>query len=218
MNVTFESVKARLSSEDYGERLSAVNQIRYLDVSQAFELLQVAIADQNPRVRYAAISQLSSVGQHNRETSLQILEEALLRDADMDVRAAAADSVGALKLTEAFEAMHTLYQQTDEWLVKFSIVAALGELGDPRGYEILVAALEGSNELIHTVAIGSLGELKDPRAVPYLTGYVDHSDWQIRHRVAQALGQIGGEDTREALQTLANDEMEQVAQEAKRAL
>ncbi|MGF1536642.1 MAG: HEAT repeat domain-containing protein, partial [Elainellaceae cyanobacterium] len=74
------------------------------------------------------------------------------------------------------------------------------------------------NELIRTVAIGSLGELKDPRAVPRLTPYVDSSDWQIRHRVAQALGQIGGEGAKEALQTLSQDEVEQVAQEAKRGL
>lgn len=218
MNVTFDAVSERLSSEDYGDRLSAVNQIRYLDTPQAFELLQRAIADQNPRVRYAAVSQLSSVGYHDRETSRTILEQALLRDSDMDVRAAAADSVGALKLTEAFEAMETLYRETDEWLVQFSIVAALGELGDPRGYSILVEALESENELIRTVAIGSLGELKDQRAVPHLITYVDSSDWQIRHRVAQALGQIGGEQTRSPLETLSKDDVDQVAQEAQRSL
>ncbi|MGF1513716.1 MAG: phycobilisome degradation protein NblB [Elainellaceae cyanobacterium] len=218
MDVTFKSVEERLASEDYGDRLSAVNQIRYLDAPQAFELLQRAIDDVNPRVRYAAVSQLSSVGQHNRDKSREILEQALLRDSDMDVRAAAADSVGALKLTEAFEAMEALYQQSEEWLVKFSIVAALGELGDPRGYDILVAALEGQNELIRTVAIGALGELKDPRAVPCLKAYVDSTDWQIRHRVAQALGQIGGEEAQASLQTLSQDDIEQVAQEAKRGL
>ncbi|MEO0408329.1 MAG: HEAT repeat domain-containing protein [Cyanobacteria bacterium P01_A01_bin.135] len=218
MNVTYESVSTQLASEDYGNRLSAVNQMRYLDAPQSFELLQKAIADENPRVRYAAISQLASVGNHDREASLALLENALLRDSDMDVRAAAADSVGALKLTEAFEAMETLYQQTDEWLVRFSIIAALGELGDPRGYDLLIKALEGDHELIRTVAIGALGELKDLRAVPYLAAYVDNPDWQIRHRVAQALGQIGGGETRSALATLAEDDVEQVAQEAKRAL
>ncbi|MGB3613650.1 MAG: HEAT repeat domain-containing protein, partial [Elainellaceae cyanobacterium] len=153
MNVTFDAVSEKLSSEDYGDRLSAVNQIRYLDTPQAFELLQRAIADQNPRVRYAAVSQLSSVGHHDRETSRTILEQALLRDSDMDVRAAAADSVGALKLTEAFEVMEALYRETEEWLIQFSLVAALGELGDDRGYGILVDALESQNELIRTVAI-----------------------------------------------------------------
>lgn len=218
MNVTFESVSEQLTSEDFGDRLSAVNQIRYLEAPQAYELLQKAIADQNPRVRYAAISQLSSVGNHDRETSLSLLRQALLQDSDMDVRAAAADSVGALKLTEAYDAMETLYRQTEEWLVQFSIIAALGELGEPRGYDLLVEALSGDHELIRTAAIGALGELQDSRAVPHLTVYADNPDWQVRHRVAQALGQIGGEETRCALEALAADEVDQVAQEAKRAL
>ncbi len=47
----------------------------------------------------------------------------------MDVQAAAADSIAALKLTEAFEDLQQLYHTTSEWLVKLSIIAALGEMG-----------------------------------------------------------------------------------------
>ncbi|MEB3358608.1 MAG: HEAT repeat domain-containing protein [Synechococcales bacterium] len=215
MDVTPESVKTLLESEDYGDRLSAVNQMRYLDVAAAFELIQLAIADINPRVRYAAVSQLSSLGSQNIAATERILRNCLLRDADPDVRAAAADSVGALKLTSAFDDLQVLYGGTSEWLVKFSIVAALGELGDPRGFEILEDAITSDNELIRTVAIGSLGELGDRRAIPILISYASSDDWQIRHRVAQALSRIGGTEVEPTLQTLAADTAAPVAQEAK---
>jgi HEAT repeat protein len=59
MSVTPESVKELLRSDDFGQRLSAVNQLRQLDPAIAFELIQPAIADQSVRVRYAAVSQMA---------------------------------------------------------------------------------------------------------------------------------------------------------------
>jgi len=52
MSVTPESVKQMLSSENLGDRLRAVNQIRELEPAIAFELVQTAINDRNARVRY----------------------------------------------------------------------------------------------------------------------------------------------------------------------
>ena len=42
-----------------------------------------------------------------------------------------------------------------------------------------------------------------------------NSDWQIRHRVAQALSRLGGSEVETMLKQLAEDEVEIVAQEAK---
>jgi len=50
MSVTPESVKQMLSSENLGDRLRAVNQIRELEPAIAFELVQTH--DRNARVRY----------------------------------------------------------------------------------------------------------------------------------------------------------------------
>lgn len=215
MSITPESVQALLSSDDFGQRLSAVNQLRQLDPAIAFDLIQPAIADGNVRVRYAAVSQMSSLGTQNRTLSLEILRRCLLEDPEADVQAAAADSLGALKLTEAFEDLQQLYDRTEEWLVKFSIVAALGELGDLRAFELLETALQSDNELIKTAAIGSLGELGDNRAVPLLIPYASDQDWQVRYRLVQALGRLNHPEARSLLESLANDDMAPVAQEAK---
>jgi HEAT repeat protein len=214
MSVTPETVQELLSSQDFGDRLRAVNQIRQLEPAVGYELLQSAVNDANVRVRYAAVSQLATLGKQNPERSLKTLQ-GLLLDPESDVQAAAADAVGALQLTDAYEDLHKLYHRSSEWLVKFSIVAALGELGDQRAFALLEEALNSDNELLKTAAIGSLGELGDDRAVELLVPYASNPDWQIRYRVAQALVRLGSAAASPTLETLAKDEVEQVAQAAK---
>ncbi|MDX2099558.1 MAG: HEAT repeat domain-containing protein, partial [Leptolyngbyaceae cyanobacterium bins.59] len=205
MSVSPESVSQLLASDDFGDRLRAVNQIRQLEQATAFELIQQAAADRNVRVRYAAVSQFSSLGHQNREVSLKLLRDCLLQDSESDVQAAAADSIGALKLTEAFDDLKQVYETTSEWLVKFSIVAALGELGDRRSFTLLEDALNSTVDLIQAAAIGALGELGDPRAVPLLIPYISHPDWQVRFRTAKALGLLGSSEARPALESLLED-------------
>jgi HEAT repeat protein len=213
MSITPESVETLLNSPDFGDRLRAVNQIRQLEPAAGFQLVQVAIKDSNPRVRYTAASQLANLGTQNLDQATELLRHCL-NDPEPDVQAAAADSIGGLRLTEIYADLQNLYQTTPEWLVKFSIVAALGELGDGRAFGLLEDALASDNELMQTAAIGSLGELGDDRAVPLITPFATNPDWQIRYRVTQALGRIGGTAALAMLQTLAHDEVEQIAQEA----
>lgn len=219
MSVTPESVKQMLSSEDLGDRLRAVNQIRELeDTAIAFELAQTASNDRNARVRYSAVSQMDTLGGQDLQTALNLLRDHLLNDPEPDVQAAAADCLGALKLTEAFEDLQQLYHNTPEWIVKFSIIATLGELGDPRAFDLLKEALNSENELVRTAAISSLGDLGDVRAVELLIPYATNPDWQTRYRVVQALNRLGGAEAKPTLEALANDEVEAVAQEAKNCL
>ncbi|MBK4730015.1 HEAT repeat domain-containing protein [Oxynema sp. CENA135] len=215
MSITPESVKTLLQSEDLGDRIKGVNQLRQLDRATAFDLVQGAIGDRSPRIRYAAVSQMAHLGVENRELSLTVLRDRLLNDSEADVQSAAADALGALQLTEAFDELRHLYETTQEWLLKFSIVAALGELGDDRSFEILEDALKSDEELVKTAAISSLGELGDRRATPLLLPFATDPDWQIRHRLAQALGRLGGDEVRATLETLAEDEVDLVGQTAR---
>ena len=218
MSITPESVKQMLSSEDLGDRLRAVNQIRELEPEIAFGLVQSAVNDTNARVRYSAVSQLDTLGGQDLATAFTLLRDRLLNDPEPDVQAAAADCLGALKLTEAFEDLQQLYHTTPEWLVKFSIIATLGELGDPRSFELLKEALASDNELVQTAAISSFGELGDVQAVPLLVAHATNPDWQIRYRVVQALNHLGGSEACSTLETLATDQVEAVAEEAKNSL
>lgn len=215
MDVTPDSVKALFESDDYGQRISAVNQMRYLQPEVAFDMLMEASGDSNTRVRYAAVSQISSVGDQDLDRTKTLLRDRLLNDPEPDVRSAAADSIGALQLTDLFEALYQVYTETSEWLLQFSIIATLGELGDPRGFDLLETALESDIELVRTAAVGALGELGDPRAIALLKPLASHEDWQLRYRVVQALNHLGGEEAQAILNDLADDSVEQIAREAR---
>ncbi len=218
MSITPESIRVLLSSVDLGDRIQAINQFRQIDPAAAFKLAQIAIKDGNARVRYAAVSQMASLGKQDLSLALTLLRDRLFNDSEADVQAAAADALGGLQLKEAYEDLAHTYHTTPEWLVKFSIVAALGELGDKRGFELLEDALNCKEELLKMGAISSMGELGDPRAIPLLIPYAADPDWQIRLKVAQALARLGGSAAQETLKTLSADAVEQVAEAAKSSL
>lgn len=216
MSPTPESVKQLIESSDLGDRLRGVNHARELDPASAYPLIVQACHDNSPRVRYAAVSQMDTLGDHDRAQSYELLRHILLTDPETDVRAAAADAIGGLKMTEGFDDLKSIYETTDEWLLKFSIIAALGELGDPRAFDLLASAIQSEITLVSTAAIGSLGELGDPRAVPVLLPYIEADDWQVRHRVTQALGRFDDPEVKTALEQLSQDTSATVADAAKR--
>ncbi len=218
MSITPETVAQALQSENLGDRLSAVNQLRTLPEADAFKLLLQAIRDNNSRVRYAAVSQMDTLGNQDRAKSLEVLLARLYDDPEIDVKAAAADAIGALRMTEAFPDLEACFRQINDWLLQMSIIATLGELGDPRSFDLLKEALSSPEALVQGAAIGSLGELKNPESVALFEPFVTNEDWQIRFRVVQALNNIGGEEARAMLQILAQDSMLQVSETAASAL
>lgn len=213
--MTPAEISALLDSEDYGDRLTALNAIRNLPIAEAFELICKAIADSNPRVRYAAVSQLASLGQHDRDRTRTILLDRLENDSEIDVQASAADALGALQFTDVYPALEAAYQRSSDWVLQFSIVATLGELGDRRAFELLAAALESPTELIRTAAVAALGELGDERAIPLLLPLISDDDWQLRHRLAQALQRFAHPDAEAALAQLSQDKAAAVAAAAR---
>jgi HEAT repeat protein len=217
MTITPESAQALLSSEDFGDRIQGINQLRELPAGEAFGLLFPILQDPNVRVRYAAVSLLASVGQVEPAKSLEALRVAL-KDPESDVIAAGADAIAGLRLHDGYPDLRELYQETTDWIVRFSIVAALGELGDPRGFEILEHAIQSQDPLLVPAAIGALGELADPQAIPLILPFVEDADWQIRHRVLQALLHFNTPETQAALQKLAHDSEAHIAEQAQQAL
>jgi HEAT repeat protein len=210
-----ESIAALIDSDNKGDRIKALNMLREIEPAIAFGYIKQLVTDNNTRVRYAAVSQFATLGTEDLTESLTILRDRLVNDAEPDVQAAAADAIGALKLTAAFDDLQHLYETTPEWLVQFSIIAALGELGDPRGLQLLQTALTNETTLVQTAAIGSIGELGDPNGVETIAPFVTHPDWQIRYQLARALRNLGGEAADRSLAILATDVVEQVAQEAR---
>ncbi|MGK7961756.1 phycobilisome degradation protein NblB [Crocosphaera sp.] len=218
MSLTPADVQPLLVSDNLGDRLKGVNLLRQLDPAIAFALIQPLVTDTNERVRYAAVSQLDPLGRQDPDVALVLLRDRLENDPETDVKAAAADVIGGLQLTQAYDDLKQVYHQTSDWLLQLSIIATLGELGEPKGIELLEDALKSENGLVRVSAVSALGELGNSDAVPLLVQLVKDEDWQVRYRLVQALGKFGGEEAKEALKILTEDPMEQVAKEAKENL
>ncbi|URR35618.1 HEAT repeat domain-containing protein [Thermosynechococcus sp. HN-54] len=212
------AIQELIASADVGDRLRGINQLRSLDPNDAFRLIQPLSQDENSRVRYAAVSQIATLGHVNRDLAHELLRDRLLHDSEIDVRAAAADAMAVLQVPFALEDLETAYHSTNDWLLQFSIIAALGALGNPAAVDLLIEALHSPQELVKLAAIGSLGELKQPESIEHLRPFVEYPDWQVRHRLAIALGQIGTPEVCPLLEQLATDPAEAVAEAARTSL
>jgi HEAT repeat protein len=216
--MTPQEIQTLLTSDNFSDQIRGLNHLRNLDPALAFPLLKPLLKDPNPRIRYAAVSQLDPIGAVNPRESLELLRERLFNDSEIDVQSAAADAIGGLKLTEAYPDLEQAYRNTQDWLLQMSILATLGEMGDPRGAELLKTALSSPQSLIRTAAIGALGDLGDASIVPLLLPLAEDEDWQVRYRLALTLGQLPAPEGLAALERLSQDEAEQVAATAREAL
>ena len=214
MSVTPESVQQLLSSDSFSDRVRGLNQLRQIEPKLAFEMVKPLIKDPNPRIRYSAVSQLDPIGNENPPEALALLRDRLFNDSEVDVQSVAADVIGGLKLTEAYEDLQKVYETTSEWLLQMSIIATLGEMGDARGFDLLKIALNSENSLIRTAAISSLGDLQIPDALPLLLPLATDEDWQVRFRLAIALGNFEKYKVEKVLTELTQDSFEQVAKTA----
>lgn len=207
-----------LNSDNFNEKIRGLNQLRSLAPAVALPLLTPLVNDPNPRIRYAAVSQLDPMGNADLEQALALLRDRLFNDPEVDVQSVAADVIGGLKLTAAYPDLKKAYEETSEWLLQMSIVATLGEMGDSRGFDLLKLALASENSLIRTAAISALGELGKAEAFPLLAPLVEDEDWQVRFRLALAVAQLEHPDRQKLLQRLAQDPAEQVASTAQELL
>ena len=214
MSVTTESVQQLLSSDSFSDRVRGLNQLKQIEPKLAFEMVKPLIKDPNPRIRYSAVSQLDPIGNENPPEALALLRDRLFNDSEIDVQSVAADVIGGLKLTEAYEDLQKVYETTPEWLLQMSIIATLGEMGDARGFNLLKIALNSENSLIRTAAISSLGDLQIPDALPLLLPLATDEDWQVRFRLAIALGNFEKYKVEKVLTELTQDSFEQVAKTA----
>ena len=179
MSITPESVKELLNSEDFGERIRGLNQLRQIEKETAFDLVQPMITDDNTRVRYAAVSQLDTLGTVNKDVSLTMLRDRLFNDPEPDVQAAAADAIGGLKLVEAYDDLAKVYRDTPEWLVQFSIIAALGELGNDSAIPLLAEFADHEDWQIRYRLVQALGRLGGTEAKRIITTLTDDESDQV---------------------------------------
>lgn len=187
-----ERVNELLAAASPGDRATGVNYVRYFEAPKRYETLLAMLRDPDVQVRYASVTQLATAGEHDRARTLEEMRAIIWREEeDPSVRAAAADVMGGLRMREALPDLEKLFRESSDWVVRFSVVAALGELGDVAAFELLQEALHssagGKEPLVQLAAIGSLGELGDERARALLEPLRESGDTSVVERAKIAL-------------------------------
>ena len=82
---------------------------------------------------------------------------------------------------DAVPILTELYRRETSDEVKASLLALLGESGDPRALDVLIAGSEpGNSKDMRLAAMNAIGELDDKRALPILRKYFADQDPEIR--------------------------------------
>lgn len=192
-------VAEQLASADFLERIRGINRIEEISTTsdRVSALVPMATEDPIQQVRYAAIARISNfdheeLSSQDAEKVLAAARFVLLNDKEPSCQSGAADLIAGLKLSDGFDDLVDTFNRTTDWMLKFSIAAGLGEMGDPKAFGFLTEILEDNKEgqdlLLITAALGALGELGDKRGIPVIEKYLENEDASIRERASIAHG------------------------------
>lgn len=184
-------VQTLLESSDYIDRIRGVNRSGEIgDVHDRIQaLLPIAGGDPNGQVRFCSLSHLASlkrdaISDEDAASVLEVVREVLSSDVESSCRSGAADVIAGLRLRDGFDDLVACFRASGDWMLKFSIAAGMGELGDPRAFDFLSSILddEASDELLITATVGALGDLGDMRALPLIERYMQSDEPSVKER------------------------------------
>ena len=200
-------------------RLKAVEQLSPLEPTDGMGPLGVAMADDDFRVRRAAVKALAArrdealvdaviaaLRDGHRDFSLlssalQLLTltgvdstKALVRlmdDPDADLRIQAALALGSQRRPEAIDALLRALDDADP-NVRFHAIESIGKLASPVAIERLVTIAESRDFYLAFPALEALVRINDPLIAPRIAPLL--GDPMLGSAAAESLGHVGDED------------------------
>ncbi len=140
---------------------------------------------------------------------------AQLASRDEQMRRLAVEGLARIGSDEALAAAEAGTARDRSAFVKQARAFALATRDDPSA---LASVVEGfRNVRLAPVAWGYLTELGPPMAAQ-VAAFAGHKDWRVRAAIAEALGVIGSQASRPAVEGLASDKNRNVAAAARRSL
>ncbi|MDJ0508759.1 MAG: HEAT repeat domain-containing protein [Crocosphaera sp.] len=202
-----DQIKANLKASDFQQRLKAITELKEYDANIAVPLLKSVIADPEFLVR-SFVSM--GLGKHLTADSFAALLIIIKFDRDPNVRAEAANSLSMFGELAAPH-LRLVFIQDDNWLLRRSILAALMDLNSPEElFEVCVCGLKGDDMTVHEAALKGfsflVGTSKEEAAKNQLLSRVEDSQSHIRNGVAKALSKFEGNEVRQALSQLKQDQ------------
>lgn len=196
---SFEVLVAALKGDDLARRSAAADALGRSANPRAVQPLAAAVRDKD---KWARIAKAHETNQH-RVSALLCEDEKMMRSCAV----AALRNLGEVGISELL-----LLLTKGELDSRSPAAEALGELGDKRAVEPLLAALQTEDWNIRVSVCEALGKLRDPRAVPALIAALrdrhkqkvrgpdgeEYDSQPVRHAAAKALEQIGGAEAQRA--------------------
>jgi HEAT repeat protein len=132
---------------------------------------------------------------------------AVLRDSEraLLVRCRALEALSAAGRNEVPELIRDAYGSGEETL-RISAVAAMGRTADPRWEPIVIAELASVNPSMRYHATRAAGMIALEAALPDLIDLLEDPDPEVVAASIWALGEIGGDEARWALESLLDDD------------
>ena len=125
--------------------------------------LKAALLDPQPQVRTRALRALGELG--DKRAVPMIVK--LLADPSPGIRQAAAQVLGKLKGKSAVSALARIARDSDDRIMLQSVVAALGEIGDPVAVPELISILDRTTD--YTLVVFTMRAIESVSPTEYLT-------------------------------------------------
>jgi HEAT repeat protein len=178
------------------------NRTGSLDEQQAwkkyFDYLLTALKEPEASARARAARIL---GENKAAEAAPALTALLMDDPDMQVRHVAASALGRIGAVEPLiMALHAPNMQ-----LRFLVVQALTQIGDPRSATPLIEALRDTNAEVRNQAAFALNKLGEAAVEPLLEA-LQNENAVVRWNAARVLGGLGDTRALPALERLARED------------
>jgi HEAT repeat protein len=220
------ALRALVTKADAGSRAAAAEKLGESRMQMAVEALGQALRDPQPTVRRKALAALSQIGgaeatslivQSLREHPEDADEEAvemlgrvhtqaaaevvapLLASPSPGLRTTAARTLGGIGGEVAVRALVEAARPGTEPELRRAAIRALGQTGDPAGFDLLIDALDAPSPGVRMAAAEAVGRLGIRDAAPLLRQMLPQEEGAVAAEMAYALGSVGEAEDLDAL-------------------
>ena len=157
------------------------------------KIIGLAIKDDSPLVRKAAVHVLGERGEGRRQYVQDII--LALADEDREVRLAAARVLGGIRSKEAAEPLLLLLSDEDIW-VKAAAVESLGKIGTEDAVKAVKGLLDDDNGMVVCAALEAMamiaiqGHQTIEETKPWVVKCLSHDDTEVVKVAAHVLGRL----------------------------
>jgi len=175
-------------------RFKYIDALGQLGDTRAVEPLIAFLDDYDYDTRDSRSHSMLALGEIGDARAVEPLLASLNTIFDDDYKTAC-DALRLLNPTiEVFLAALEDFESENSWKVRSFAAEMLGEIGDTRAVEVLIASLENENEdspVVRATAANALGEIGDSSAVKPLIAALKDEDGSVRHQAAVSLENNG---------------------------